>query len=188
MESSNLDGQLSSLPGRYARSLFELASAAKKLTKIQEGLDHFHEILETVAHFKTLLLNPVFRLEEQKEVLQEIGKQNKYEPLFLHFLCLLNENRRLQLFDRIYGIFNELVHDLKNTREIRVISATELTKDQQQRVQRLLSSKLEKQLDFSYHVNPPLLGGFLIKVGSYVIDLTVINQVNMLATEMKGNA
>ncbi|WP_032112670.1 ATP synthase F1 subunit delta [Candidatus Paracaedibacter symbiosus] len=188
MDSTNLDGQLASLPGRYARTLFELGTAEKKLAKIQEDLNHFNEILETVTHFKALLLNPVVSLEEQEAVLREIATQNKYDSLFLKFLCLLNENRRLNLFGSIRNIFCELVRNLENIKEVEVVSATNLTKEQQQKLQRLLATQTKSQLNFSYRLDSQVLGGFLVKIGCHVIDLTASNQINMLVTEMKRNA
>lgn len=188
MDSTNLDGQLASLPGRYARTLFELGDVEKNLGVIQENLNHFNELLETVAHFKTLLLNPTVKIEEQKAILSDIATKTKYETLFLRFLFLLCENQRLDLFGSIRNIFNELVRSLENVKDVEIISAVDLTKAQQQKLQQVLTQETDSQLNFSYRLDPKVLGGFLVKVGCHVIDLTVSNQINILATEMKGNA
>lgn len=188
MDSTNLDGQLASLPGRYAQTLFELVDAEKKLGIVQENLNHFNTALETVENFKIVLLNPAVQIEEQKAILKDIAAKNKYEELFLRFLFLLCENQRLGLFGSICTIFNELVRSLENIKDVEVISAVDLTKDQQQKLQQILKQATTSKLNFSYRLDPKVLGGFLVKIGCRVIDLTVSNQINMLATEMKGNA
>lgn len=188
MDSTNLDGQLASLPGRYARTLFELGDAKKNLGVIQENLDHFSMVLGTVENLRTLLLNPAVKIEEQKAILSDIAANNKYDVLFLRFLFLLCENQRLELFGSIRDIFNELMQSLKNVKDVEIVSAVDLTKAQQQKLQQVLGQATDSQLNFSYRLDPKVLGGFLVKVGCQVIDLTVSNQINMLATEMKGNA
>lgn len=188
MDSTHLDGQLASLPGRYARTLFELGIAANNGARIQENIDHFNQVFETADHFKTLLLSPTTRVEEQQAVLTEIAKTNHYDPLFLRFLCLLCENRRLKLFSPICQIFKTLVRESENIKDVEVISAIELNKKSQQQLQQILGKKISSQLNFSYQIDPQILGGFLVRIGCHVIDLTVSNQINMLATEMKGNA
>lgn len=188
MNSNNLDGQLASLPGRYARTLFELGEAEQNLGSIQENLTHFHTILETVPHFKTLLLNPTVQIDEQKAILNDIASQNKYERVFLRFLFVLCENQRLNLFSNIHTLFKELMRSLENIRDVEVVSAVDLTKTQQQKLQQILGQQAGSQLNFNYRLDPKILGGFLVKIGCHVIDLTVSNQINMLATEMKGNA
>lgn len=188
MDSIHLDGQLASLPGRYARTLFELGTAAKKGGEIQENIDHFNQVYETVDSFKSLLLNPTVRVEEQQAVLIEIGVKNQYDPLFVRFLCLLCENRRLKLFSSIRTIFKILVQELENTKEVEIISALDLNENSQQKLQQILGKKISSRLNFSYRVDSDVLGGFLVRIGSHVIDFTISNQINMLATEMKGNA
>lgn len=188
MDSIHLDGQLASLPGRYARTLFELGAEKGNGVKIYKDLDHFNEIYETVDNFKTLLLNPSVRAEEQQAIVEEIATRNQYDPLFVRFLSLLCENRRLNLFSSIRDIFRALIRHRDNIQEVEIISGIELDADQQQKLQQTLVKKITRQLVFSYKVDPQVLGGFLVKIGSYVIDLTVVNQINMLATEMKGNA
>ena len=188
MDSTHLDGQLASLPGRYARTLFEMGSAANNGARIQENIDHFNQVFETVNHFKTLFLSATTRVDDQQEVLTEIAAKNHYDPLFLSFLRLLCDNRRLNLFAPIRQIFKTLIRESENIKEIEIISAIALSKSHQQKLQQILSKRLTSQLNFSYQVNPQILGGFLVKIGCHVIDLTVSNQINMLATEMKGNA
>lgn len=188
MDSTNLDGQLASLPGRYARALFELGDTAKKLGVVQDNLNHFNTVLETVENFKVVLLNPAVQIEEQIVVLGDIAAKNKYDELFLHFLFLLCENQRLEIFGSIHGIFNLLVQSLENVKDVEVISRIDLTKAQQQKLQQVLAQATTCKLNFSYRLDPKVLGGFLVKIGCQVIDLSVINQINMLATEMKGNA
>ncbi len=188
MDSTHLDGQLASLPGRYARTLFEMGAEKGADIKIHKDLDHFNGIYETVDNFKSLLLNPSVRAEEQQAIVEEIATKNQYDPLFVRFLCLLCENRWLNLFSNIYDIFNALVRHAKNIQEVNIISAIGLDENQQQKLQQLLTKKIASHLVFNYEVDPQVLGGFLIKIGCHVIDLTVINQLNMLATEMKGNA
>ena len=188
MDSTHLDGQLASLPGRYARTLFEMGAEKGNDIKIHKDLDHFNEIYETVDNFKSLLLNPSVRAEEQQAIIEEISTKNQYDPLFIRFLLLLCENRRLNLFSSIYDIFNALVRHSKNIQEVDIISGVELDESQQQKLQQMLVKKIASHLVFNYEVDPQVLGGFLVKIGCHVIDLTVINQINMLATEMKGNA
>jgi F-type H+-transporting ATPase subunit delta len=186
MDSINLD--VASLPGRYARSLFELGNLGENLSALQEDLHHFHNLLETVPDFKEVLLRPTLKIEEQKVILGEIAQQNKYEVIFLKFLFLLCENQRLDLLTQILHIFNDLERHTKNVKKGEVISAIALTKTQQKKLQQILTQKTKSFLNFSYRVDKKVLGGILVKIESQVIDLTLNNQINILATEMRRDA
>lgn len=188
MEPTHLDGQLASLPGRYAKTLFDLGNDSKKLQKIQENLDHLHEIFATNITFKSLLLNPSVTKVEQASILEEIAKKNKYDPLFIQFMFLLCDNKRLDQFSRIYAIFKELLKDIERVKEVQVISSVALSAGQKKELREILGQQSSAKLDFDFKLDPSILGGFMIKVGSKIIDLTIANQINMLATEMKGKA
>lgn len=188
MEATHLDGQLVSLPGRYAKTLFDLGADSKKLQKIRDNLAHLHQVFTEVDNFKSLLLNPSVTKIEQVSILEAIAEKYNYEQLFLQFMVMLCENNRLSHFERIRSIFNDLLNEVENVKEVQVTSFVALSNDQKKKLQEILSRQSSARLDFNFKLDPSILGGVLIKAGSQIIDITIANQINMLATEMKGKA
>ena len=173
----------STIGRRYASALFQLLdesgieSARNALEGIGRGLS------ETPA-LKHVLASPVFKFEEKQAVLDELGRR-AHAPAVLHdfFTQLLKKNRAI-LLPEIAEAFADLADQRKGIQKVWVTSATELGANEQQHIQSQLSQTLKRDVGVTFEVNPKLMAGLQIKIGSLVFDNTVLGRLASLQTQL----
>ena len=181
-------GILSSLPGRYAKALFDLAQEKHQVQRVGSALRALKKLIQTSKILNQVLANPTISREEQEAILTEICTQMKAPEVFQSFVGELVKAHRIPYVSQIEGIYQSLVSEEKKEQVIEVISAYPLTASQSN----LLKDKLKKafpgMISLVFVKDPKVLGGIMVRVGSHVIDATLVTQLNKLATVMKGTA
>jgi F-type H+-transporting ATPase subunit delta len=188
MDSLSLSGKLTSLNGRYAKTLFDIASEVDEAAQIAAQFAEFCRFVDATQELKVVLLSSALSRQDQRAVFQEIAQKFKLAERLAHFIDLLAENRRLDHLFEIQKLFQELMDAAQGLRHAQVVSAAPLTERQQKDISTILSSQFSGNLDIKYTTDPAHLGGFLVRIGNQVIDLTIANQLNQLANAMKGSA
>lgn len=187
MEIAITSGILTSLPGRYAKALFDLAEEKGEVEGVGFSLCALEKLIQASEALKQTLANPTIQWEEQEAVLKEICARMKVPEILQSFVGLLVKAQRIPYMHKIEKIYQSLVSQAKGEQRIEVISAYPLTSSQSQ----LLKDKLKKvfsgNLNLTFVNDPKVLGGIMLRVGSRVIDATLATQLNQLATAMKGS-
>lgn len=188
METALTSGILTSLPGRYAKALFDLAREKRQVDSVGSGLQALKNIIHKSKVLVRVLANPTIPRKEQIAVLTEICMQMKAPEVLQSFVAQLVKARRIPYLSQIEEIYQSLVFQEKGEQMIEVISAYPLTSSQGH----LLKDKLKKAfpgtLNLTFVNDSRVLGGIMIRAGSRVIDATLMTQLNKLATVMKGSA
>jgi F-type H+-transporting ATPase subunit delta len=181
-------GILTSLAGRYAKALFELAKENDEVEKVGSSLSALAKLIQSSDSLKKALVNPTIQCEDQEAVLREICTRMKAPKMVPSFMGLLVKAQRIPYINRIEEIYHSLSSQAKEEQRIEVISAYPLTPIQSN----LLKEKLKKifpgTLNLTFVKDSKVLGGIMVRVGSRVIDATLVTQLNKLATAMKGSA
>ena len=168
----------------YANALLDLAKSQGLIHAMTSDMNNLRELLETTPDLVGYLNNPVVTPSAKKEIIKKIiAPQVSKETS--QFLMILTDRSRIQYLQEIATCYLELVYELANIKIVEVSSASKLTDSQQD----LLIEKLEKmtnarEVKLVITVDPNLLGGFLIKTNSKVIDFTVKNQLQLLAKHL----
>lgn len=181
-------GLLASLPGRYAKALFDLSEAEQNTESVAESLTQFQKTVNGSLELQFALKDPTISREDISNVLVDICTALKTPRLLASFLHRLALSQRLELLNKIIEIFFHQVHTQKGEKEIDVYSARALTKDQTQQLHQMLTRAFQGKLTINFTLDPHLLGGILIRTGSKVIDASLETLLNRLATLMKGTA
>ncbi len=177
--------ELSTVAERYAGALFELARANNEVEKVENTLGRFLEALHNSGDLKRLVRSPVFSGGDQLHGLGSVLKAAGIEGLVRDFLLVLARNRRLFAVESIIKSFKTLAAKERGEVEAQIISAHPLTDAQAQDLADVLRQKLGKSPKLTVAVDPKLLGGLILKVGSQMIDTSLRTKLNNLEKAMK---
>jgi F-type H+-transporting ATPase subunit delta len=175
----------STVAERYAGALFELAKARNELDGVERPLDGVQALLHESPDFRQFVRSPLFSNMEQQQGLSAILKASGISGLVRDFLLLLAKNRRLFAVEAVIRSFKALCAKDRGEVEAEIVSAVPLTKSQVQDLTDTLRQRLGKTPKFATAVDPKLLGGLVVKVGSQMIDTSLRTKLKNLEKAMK---
>jgi F-type H+-transporting ATPase subunit delta len=178
-------GELSTVAERYAGALFELAQSQGQAAAAEQALDKFQGLMNESAGLRRLVLSPVFSGSEQQQGLDAVCQKTGITGLARDFLMVLARNRRLFAVENVIRAFKGLASKERGEVEASITSAVPLTPAQQQELVDSLRQKLGKAPKLTVTVDPKLLGGLIVKVGSQMIDTSLRTKLKNLEKAMK---
>ena len=179
-------GIQASLSGRYATALFELARDENKLDKVGASLATLKQALAESDDLKRLVASPLISRSEAGKAVAALVKPLKLDPLTANFLGVLAENHRLGALGPIIRDFNILSARYRGETSAQVITAHPLDKGQMAALTARLKSIVGSEVAVDATVDPNILGGLVVRLGSRQIDGSIRTNLNALATAMKG--
>jgi F-type H+-transporting ATPase subunit delta len=179
------DHTVSGVAGRYATALFELALEEKALEKVEADLNRFGEALDAFDDMERLVKSPVFSAEEQGRALAAILDKIEIDGLTKNFLLLVSKNRRLFAAPDMIRAFRAMLAAHRGETRAMVTAAAKLTEAQATALTQALKAALGKNVMLEQRVDPSLLGGLVIKVGSHMIDTSLRTKLISLKHAMK---
>jgi len=174
-----------SVPGRYASALFDLAQEQSQLQQVEADIEKLQAMLDESDDFRRLIQSPVFSSEVQTRAVVALSERAQISELVLNFIKLVIKNRRLFTLPEIVKTFRTLAANARGEVHADVISATPLNDDQIQALTETLTSAVGKTVQISTHINPSLLGGLVVKIGSRMIDSSLRTKLSTLKMRMK---
>ena len=180
------DTNTASVPGRYASALYDLARDQKQVPVVEADLSRFNALLNGSDDLRRLVRSPAFSGEEQSKAIGAILAKANIGGLAGNFLKLLAKNRRLfAVSDMIKG-FHAIAARERGEITAEVTSAQPLTDAQTAALSDQLKASLGKAVSLQTKVDPSLLGGLIVKIGSRMIDSSLRTKLSMLKVAMKG--
>lgn len=176
---------VSAVAERYARSLFELASEAKSVAKVEADLAAFEKMLAGSADLGRLINSPVFSADDQFKAIGKIVDKAKISGLTGNFLRVVAKNRRLFAVPGVIAAFRQLAAEARGETSADVTSAHALTAAQQTELKAALKSVAGKDVAINLTVDPSLLGGLVVKLGSRQIDSSLKTKLTSLKLALK---
>lgn len=182
----NSAGIQASLSGRYATALFELARDSKALAKVEDSLATVAKALAESADFKALTASPLVSRGNAAKAVAAVAASLKLDGTTANFLGVLAENRRLGQLPAIIRAFRQLAAAHRGETTALVTSAHPLSADQVDALKQQLRTRIGREVAIDLSVDPSLLGGLVVKIGSQMIDSSIRTRLNSLAHAMKG--
>ena len=179
-------GIKASLAGRYAAALFELAEENKQLDAVEGSLAKLKSALADSEEFATLTTSPLVGRPEAIAATQSVSDSLGLDPLTTNFLGTLAENRRLAQLGAAIRAFSTIAAQYRGEANAEVISTHPLTDDQVAALKAKLKSLAGRDVNVDMNVDPSLLGGLVVRMGSRMIDGSLRTKLNTLASAMKG--
>ncbi|WP_106639706.1 F0F1 ATP synthase subunit delta [Allosphingosinicella vermicomposti] len=182
----NSGGIQASLAGRYATALFDLARDEKKIEAVQASLSALKAALAESAEFKELTVSPLIGRDAAVKAVAAVAQSMKLDPLTGNLLGVLAQNRRLGQLGPVIRAFNQLAAAHRGETTAEVTSAHPLDDDQVAELKKNLRARMGRDIAVDLNVDPSILGGLVVKIGSQMIDGSIKTKLNTLAHAMKG--
>jgi F-type H+-transporting ATPase subunit delta len=179
------DPSVSGVAGRYATALFELARDEKSVDAVKADLDRFEAMLADSADLARLVRSPVFSAEMQSKALTAVLDQAEISGISANFLKVLTANRRLFAVGDIIRAFRALVAKFKGDATADVTVAGKLTKKNLDALKAALKSVTGKDVALNVKVDPSIIGGLVVKLGSRMVDSSLRTKLNSIKHAMK---
>ena len=171
---------------RYASALFDLAKEQGKHVQVEQDLTRFQTILDSSEDLRRMVRSPVFSAAEQAKALTAVAEKAGITGLTGNFLKVLASNRRLFALADVIKNYRLIAARNRGEVSAEVTSAHPLTDAQMQALNDQLKAGIGKDVTISAKVDPSLLGGLIVKVGSRMIDNSLKTKLNSLKVAMKG--
>jgi F-type H+-transporting ATPase subunit delta len=182
----NSGGIQASLSGRYATALFELAREGKAIDGVGAGLASLSKALGESEDFKVLTTNPLVSRDAASSGVAAVAKAMKLDKLTSNFLGVLAQNRRLAELGSVIAAYQGLASAHRGEATADVTSAHKLDAAQVTALKAQLKKKVGRDVAVNLNIDPSILGGLIVKIGSQMIDSSIKTRLNTLATAMKG--
>ena len=174
------------IAARYASALFDIADERHALELIEIDMRRLKQLLADNPDLRGAMRNPMFSSAAQGNAITEIGKAAGLSPVILSFLGVLARNRRLFALDAIADAFLSELARRRGQMSVDVTSAQPLSPDKSARLTEKLNQTLAAKVTINAKVDPSLLGGLVVKIGSKLIDSSIRTKLIGLERIMKG--
>jgi F-type H+-transporting ATPase subunit delta len=177
---------VSGMAGRYATALFELARDEKKLDAVKADLEAFDALIAGNKDLERLVRSPVFGASEQTKALSAILEKANLSGLAANFLKVVTANRRLFAVREIIRGFKTLMARHRGEVTAQVTVAEALSAANLDALKSAVKSVTGGQdIDFDVRIDPAIIGGLIVKVGSRMVDSSLRTKLNSIKFAMK---
>jgi F-type H+-transporting ATPase subunit delta len=178
--------RVSGLAERYAAALFELADERKALDQVAGDLEGLRAMLRESADLIRLVRSPVLSRETQGKAIAALAQKAELSPLTGNFLGLLARNRRLFALPEMIQGYLQLLAEQRGEVTAEVRAAQTLSPAQKEAVSEQLRKAVGRKVAVDIAVDPSLIGGLVVRVGSRLVDASLKSKLHRLALAMKG--
>ena len=184
METSG--GIKATLAGRYASALFDLARDERQIDAVGSSLEALAQALVDSKDFAELVDSPLVSRDAAGKAFAALGPQLSLDPLTANFLGVLARNGRKAELRPVIRAFRRLAAEHRGETSADVITARPLKDDQIAALKAQLRARAGRDVALDTQVDPDILGGIVVKLGSQRIDASIRTKLNRLASAMKG--
>lgn len=171
--------------GRYAEALFDLACDDGAADAVEHELKNLRAAINDSADFQDFLKSPVYDRADQMAAITAIAEKAGLSPMTQNFLKLAASNQRLSALPSMISAFLSKAAEARGEISASAISAAPMNDEQIKSIRMEIESMVGKAVNLETRVDPDLLGGLIVKVGSKMIDSSLRTKLNKLKTVMK---
>jgi F-type H+-transporting ATPase subunit delta len=179
-------GIQASLAGRYASALFDLARDERQIDAVGQSLGLLAQALVDSRDFGELVSSPLIDREEARKAFEAVARELSLDPTTTNFLGVLAKNGRKNQLQPVIRAFRRLAAEHRGETTAEVVTAHALKDDQLSALRRQLRARAGRDVAIETRIDPEILGGIVIKMGSQMIDASIRTKLNRLAEAMKG--
>ena len=180
--------QLGGLAARYATALFGLAQEKNQLDDVAGDLGALQRMIDNSQDLQRLLSSPLLGREDQGRAMAALVEAAGFGELTRRFVGLVAQNRRLFVLARIIRAYHDMLAKRRGEQTAQVIAARPLTSAQEAAVAEVIRRMLGGKVTIEAKVDPSLLGGLVVRVGSRMIDSSIRTKLLKMQLAMKGVA
>ncbi len=176
---------VSGMAGRYATALFDLARETNAIDPVKADLERFNALLAESPDLTRLVRSPVFSAAEQLQALSAVLERAGIGGLAAKFLKLVTANRRLFAVRDMVKAYRELVAEHKGEATAEVTVAEQLRDEHVAALRSALKTVSGKDVDLDIRIDPAIIGGLVVKLGSRMVDTSLRTRLNAIRHAMK---
>jgi F-type H+-transporting ATPase subunit delta len=179
---------MASVAGRYASALFELAAEEGKVAEVEGDMTRFQALMDESADFVRMIRSPVIASEDQEKALSAVLAKVGFGALSVNFFKLLAKNRRLFAASDVVRDFQSLAARARGEVRAEVTAASSLSDQQVEDLKAALKATVGKDVTLAQKVDPSILGGLIVKIGSRMVDSSLKTKLEGMRFALKGSA
>ncbi|MEW6108385.1 MAG: ATP synthase F1 subunit delta [Nitrospirota bacterium] len=168
---------------KYAKTFMSIVGMEDVPNALAE-LTVIDNMMSKSKEFKSLLLNPGFSLADKEKALRPVADRIKLSEKMLKFIVHLTEVRVIAALPQIIKIATDIYLEKKKRAKATVLTPVEISKSHEERLKASLKKLIERDVDIEFVMDPSLLGGVLVKVGSTMYDSSIKGQLRLLKDEL----
>lgn len=172
------------IPKRYAKALLSIADTPQEMEAIGKELGIMSEMLSNDEEIRKRLTSPLYPKPSKIKLLDEIIHAAGFSANVQNFLKLLLEKERLVFLKQIVQEFDGLLNEKLGVSRVQLITAKSLASEQQKAIQAALQNKMGNKIVLETDVDESLIGGAVIKLGSRVIDGSVLSLIQRMGNTL----
>lgn len=172
---------------RYAQALLQEAQNHENVDQVDEDVDLIRDSLDDSRELLLVFESPVIPHGKKEAIVIELFKE-RLQPVTMHFLQLLIEKKREDLFPAVVRAYGELRDKQLGIVEVRVRSAAPLGDAETKRLETVLEEKTGQRIRLILDVDPELIGGLVVRIGDTVYDSSVRHQLSVLREQLEHGA
>jgi F-type H+-transporting ATPase subunit delta len=178
----------SELADRYAVALYDLAQPEDALDAVAADLGSLRQAIAESAEFRYMLANPLIPREKKTDAAVAVATRYETNALTHKFVGTIGRFGRLPMLGQIIEAFVRLLARRRGEISADVISARPLNDNQRQAIERTLTGTAGRNVKLNLKVDPRILGGLQVKLGSRLVDASLATKLDRLRLAMKGSA
>jgi F-type H+-transporting ATPase subunit delta len=176
---------VSGMAGRYATALFELSLEEHATDAVRADLDRVDALISGSPDLQRLVRSPVFTAEDQTKALSAVLEKAGIDGLSARFLKVVSSNRRLFAVREIIRGFRTLVAQHKGETSATVTVAEAPSEAHLTAIKEALKAVTKKDVQVEVKVDPSIIGGLIVKLGSRMVDTSLRTKLNAIKHAMK---
>ena len=170
----------------YGSALYDLASEKKCIDSILNDFEVAEKVLKESSELRQVIRSPLVNSDEKLNILLKIFSQSNLHDLTTTFLKVLSDNKRISNLISIILQFKKINSEKRGDITADITSADELSEDEKNNITNQLKNSLGQKLSLNFDVDKDIIGGLIVRVGSKMIDTSILNKINKLKIAMKG--
>ena len=176
---------LSGVAARYASALFDVARDAGAVDAVGSELDQFDRLVQESPDLARLIRNPIFTAEEQERAITAILSRAGMGGLTANFVRLVASKRRLFALPDMIRAYRRLVSDAKGIVQAQVVLAERPSDGVMNDIRAALRDVAKADVALDVRIDPSLIGGMIVKIGSRMVDASVRTNLNSTRLSLK---
>lgn len=177
---------VSGVAERYAAALFDLALDEEALDSVEADLSLLSALIDGNADLRRLVFSPVFSADEQQRAIGAVADRAGVGEIVGNLVRLMARNRRLFALPGVIRAFTARLAAHRGEVTAEVVSARPLSDEQAAALKAALKESLGKEVAVDARVDPAILGGLIVRVGSRMIDGSIRSRLTSMMTQLKG--
>lgn len=167
----------SALARRYARAMLDIGREEGQVRRVLSEVERFAGLLDDAPDLREVLEASHINRRDKQAALEGTVSQAGYLPVTMNFLRLLVDKRRMNILPQILSELRRMVEELEGIERVEVVSAAPLPETQREFLKSVLEKRTGKRIELEETLDPAVLGGMVVKVGSTVYDGSVRTQL-----------